>query len=159
MACMNESVRSVWDTGYTHHIQRLMVLSNFALLAGVQPQQLNEWFLCAYIDAYDWVVTPNVIGMGSYGDGGIVGTKPYAAGANYLHKMGAYCETCAFDPKVRTGPDACPFNALYWDFIARHAGLLGRNPRTSMPVNALRKMNPADVSALREQTRRFLESL
>lgn len=155
MACLRESVQGVWARGYAHHIQRLMVLSNWALLSGVRPQELNEWFLCTFIDAYDWVVTPNVIGMGTYGDGGVVGTKPYAAGGNYLHKMGTYCEGCAFDPKQRVGPRACPFNALYWDFIARHADLLARNPRTAMPVRALRKMKPEDVAALRAQARKW----
>jgi deoxyribodipyrimidine photolyase-related protein len=159
MACLRECVQSVWDRGYTHHIQRLMVLCNFALLAGINPQQVNEWFLSTYIDAYDWVVTPNVIGMGLFADGGIVGTKPYAASANYLHKMGTYCEGCRFDPKVRTGEKACPFNALYWDFVARHAEALGKNPRTSMPVMALRKMDGADVKELRKQAADFVHAL
>ncbi len=159
LACLSASVRGVWNSGYTHHIQRLMVLSNFALLADVSPQQLNEWFLCTYLDAYDWVVTPNVVGMGTYGDGGVVGTKPYAAGANYLNKMGTHCERCTFDPKKRIGERACPFNSLYWDFIARHAEQLGKNPRTSMPVMALRKMKPADVDALRQQARAFRNTL
>ena len=159
MACLRECAQGVWDHGYSHHIQRLMVLSNFAMLAGVQPQHLNEWFLATYIDAYDWVVTPNVVGMATFGDGGIVGTKPYAASANYIHKMSTYCEGCRFDPKQRVGEDACPFNALYWDFVARHAALLAGNPRTSMPAMALRKMGAGDVAALREHAARFLATL
>jgi deoxyribodipyrimidine photolyase-related protein len=159
MACMRECVQTVWDRGYTHHIQRLMVLCNFALIAGISPQAVNEWFLAVYVDAYDWVVTPNVIGMGTFADGGIVGTKPYAAGANYIRKMGTYCEGCRYDPKKRTGTDACPFNALYWDFIARNADVLGANPRASMPVMALRKMSRDDLAALRAHARNLLDNL
>ncbi|MCS7056174.1 MAG: cryptochrome/photolyase family protein [Thermoflexales bacterium] len=159
MACLRECVQGVWERGYTHHIQRLMVLSNFALIAGVRPQEVNEWFFATYADAYDWVVTPNVVGMGTYGDGGIVGTKPYAASANYIHKMSTYCEGCRYDPKQRVGERACPFNALYWDFVARHADVLGANPRTSMPVMALRRMSTDEVKAIRAQAARFLDSL
>ncbi len=159
MACLRECVQGVWERGYTHHIQRLMVLCNFALLAGVSPQEVNEWFFATYVDAYDWVVTPNVVGMGAYGDGGIVGTKPYAASANYIHKMSTYCEGCRYDPRQRLGERACPFNALYWDFVARNADALGANPRTSMPVMALRKMKADEVNALCAQAKWFLDSL
>ncbi|BCX05140.1 MAG: cryptochrome/photolyase family protein [Candidatus Roseilinea sp.] len=159
MACLRECVKGVWERGYTHHIQRLMVLCNFALIAGIRPQEVNEWFFATYVDAYDWVVTPNVVGMGMYGDGGIVGTKPYAASANYIHKMSTYCESCRYAPKQRLGERACPFNALYWDFVARNADALGANPRTSMPVMALRKMKADQVNALRAQAKRFLDSL
>lgn len=159
MACLRACVQGVWERGYTHHIQRLMVLCNFAMLAAVDPQAVNVWFLSTYVDAYDWVVTPNVIGMGLYADGGIVGSKPYAAGANYIHKMSDYCAGCRFNPRQRTGPDACPFNSLYWDFVARHAARLEKNPRASMAVRTLRRMNSADVAALRAQAAGFLERL
>ena len=159
MSCMRDAVESVWKNGYAHHIQRLMVLCNFALLAGVRPQEVNAWFLTTFVDAYDWVVTPNVMGMGLFADGGIVGTKPYAASANYLNRMGTACRSCRYRPDERIGPDACPFNALYWDFIARHAELLGRSPRTSMPVNALRRMPHDDVTALRQHAAEVLEAL
>ncbi|MDW8292904.1 MAG: cryptochrome/photolyase family protein [Anaerolineae bacterium] len=159
MACLRESVQGVWDRGYTHHIQRLMVLSNFAMLAGVQPQALNEWFLSVYVDAYDWVVTPNVIGMGTFADGGIVGTKPYAASANYINKMSTYCVRCRYRPDKRVGEDACPFNALYWDFVARHAAYLAANPRTAMPVRALQQMPEAEVRALRRQAEQWIQRL
>lgn len=151
MACVHDAVQNVWKRGYAHHIQRLMVLCNFALLAGVRPQEVNEWFLATFVDAYDWVVTPNVIGMGLYADGGVVGTKPYAAAANYLNRMGTACGSCRYHPEERVGADACPFNSLYWDFIARHAERLARSPRTSMPVHALRRMPPDDVQAMRRQ--------
>lgn len=159
MACLRECVKGVWERGYTHHIQRLMVLCNFALIAGIRPQEVNEWFFATYVDAYDWVVTPNVVGMGMYGDGGIVGTKPYAASANYIHKMSTYCEGCRYAPKQRLGERACPFNALYWDFVARNADVLSANPRTSMPVMALRKMKADEVAALRAQAKQFLDFL
>jgi len=156
MACLRACVQGVWERGYTHHIQRLMVLCNFALLAGVNPQEVNEWFLATYVDAYDWVVTPNVIGMGLFADGGIVGTKPYAASANYIHKMSDYCAKCRFDPRQRVGPRACPFNALYWDFVARHAERLGANPRTSMAVKTLNRLDKGELAAMRAQAADFL---
>jgi deoxyribodipyrimidine photolyase-related protein len=159
MACVRDAVQGVWQRGYAHHIQRLMVLCNFAMLAGVRPQEVNDWFLTTFVDAYDWVVTPNVIGMGLFADGGIVGTKPYAAGANYLNRMGTACRSCRFDPEARIGDDACPFNSLYWDFVARHAERLGRNPRTSMPVRALQRMPPEDVAALRQQAAAVMTAL
>jgi deoxyribodipyrimidine photolyase-related protein len=159
LACLRDAIASVQSRGYTHHIQRLMLLANFALLAGVRPDELNEWFLAAFVDAYDWVVTPNVLGLGTFADGGIVGTKPYAAGGSYLHRMGTHCEGCRYDVRQRVGPDACPFNALYWDFVARHAERLAGNPRTAMPVRALRRMAPGDVAALRRQAAAFLGAL
>ena len=159
MACLREAVQGVWERGYTHHIQRLMILSNFAMLAGVRPQELNDWFLSTYVDAYDWVVTPNVIGMGTFADGGIVGTKPYAASANYIQKMSTYCLGCRYNPRLRVGKDACPFNALYWDFVVRHAQVLESNPRTAMPVKALRGMTSEQVRELRQQAARFLDKL
>jgi deoxyribodipyrimidine photolyase-related protein len=159
MACLRACVQGVWERGYTHHIQRLMVLCNFALLAGVNPQEVNEWFLSTYVDAYDWVVTPNVIGMGLFADGGIVGTKPYAASANYIHKMSNYCAKCRFDPRQRVGPRACPFNALYWDFVARHAERLGANPRTSMAVKTLNRLDKGELAAMRAQAAAFVDAL
>ena len=159
MACLRECVQGVWERGYTHHIQRLMVLCNFALLAGINPQEVNEWFLSTYADAYDWVVTPNVIGMGLFADGGIVGTKPYAASANYINKMSNYCAGCRFDPRQRVGPRACPFNALYWDFVARHADRLGANPRTSMAVKTLNRLDKRELAAMRAQAAAFLDAL
>jgi deoxyribodipyrimidine photolyase-related protein len=159
MSCLRQSAGAVWHNGYSHHIQRLMILCNLALLAGVAPQEVNDWFLSSYIDAYDWVVTPNVIGMGLYADGGVVGTKPYAAGGNYVNKMSTYCTGCRFDPKQRTGEDACPLNALYWDFIARHETRFAKNPRMSMPVMALRKFPEAERAAIAAQARLAVDKL
>jgi deoxyribodipyrimidine photolyase-related protein len=159
MTCVSQSAGAVWRNGYSHHIQRLMVLCNLALLAGISPQEVNAWFLCAYIDAYDWVVTPNVIGMGLYADGGVVGTKPYAASANYINRMSTYCGGCHFDPKLRVGERACPLNALYWDFIARNESRFAKNPRMTMPLASLRKMSAADRAAIAEQSAADLKKL
>ena len=134
MFCMREAMRFVLDLGWTHHILRLMVLGNFALLSGVEPQALTDWFWEMFVDGYDWVMAPNVIGMTLHADGGFVGTKPYAASANYINKMSDYCGRCTYDPKKTVGDDACPYNALYWDFIGRNERRFAANPRMSLPV-------------------------
>ena len=113
--CLDHVVSDVWETGYGHHITRLMVLSNLATLLGVDPEALSDWFWIAYVDAYDWVVEPNVLGMGTYALGDLFVTKPYVSGAAYIHRMSDYCDGCAFDPK-----SSCPITPLYWDFLARH---------------------------------------
>ena len=117
MHCLSHVVSQVLESGYSHHIERLMVLGNFAILAGVNPSALNEWFWCCYLDAYDWVVTPNVIGMSQFADGGWVATKPYIASGAYISRMSNYCKDCAFDPKDATSESACPFTTLYWAFL------------------------------------------
>ena len=136
MSCLREAIGDVLATGYAHHIQRLMILGNFALLAGLEPQATNDWFWAMFVDAYDWVMVPNVIGMALHADGGEIGTKPYAASANYIDRMSDYCGPCRYDPKKLDGPDACPFNALYWDFIGRNAERFARNPRMSVIVRS-----------------------
>ncbi|MEO0934564.1 MAG: cryptochrome/photolyase family protein [Cyanobacteria bacterium J06641_2] len=120
MNCLHQILTQVMDTGYAHHIQRLMVLNNFGLIAGISPQELENWFHAAFIDAYDWVMQTNVIGMGQYADGGLLASKPYAASANYINKMSDYCKSCFYKHSKRTGEQACPFNFLYWDFLNRH---------------------------------------
>ncbi|MCX6368076.1 MAG: cryptochrome/photolyase family protein [Armatimonadetes bacterium] len=117
MHCLSHVVRQVLESGYSHHIERLMILGNFALLAGVSPSALNEWFWCCYLDAYDWVVTPNVIGMSQFADGGWVATKPYISSGAYISRMSNYCKECVFDPKDATSESACPFTTLYWAFL------------------------------------------
>lgn len=129
MACVREVVTQTRETAYAHHIQRLMVTGNFALLAGVEPRQVHEWYLAVYADAFEWVELPNTLGMSQFADGGLLGSKPYAASGNYINKMSDYCGNCRYDVKDRTGPDACPFNPLYWDFLVRNRKSLGRNPR------------------------------
>jgi len=118
MNCLSSVVKHVEQHAYSHHITRLMVLGNFALLAHVNPHEVNHWFWAVYLDAYEWVVTPNVLGMSQFADGGVFATKPYVSGANYINKMSLFCKSCAFDPKKTLESDGCPFNALYWDFIA-----------------------------------------
>jgi deoxyribodipyrimidine photolyase-related protein len=121
-----------------------MVLSNLATLLGIDPQALNRWFWVAYVDAYEWVVTPNVLGMGTFADGGVFATKPYVSSGRYIQKMGpSLCRGCAFDPKRTEGEGACPFNHLYWDFLERQASPFARNPRMAVPMAALRKLSPA----------------
>lgn len=129
MACIRAAVIQTKEDAYAHHIQRLMVTGNFALLAGIDPKRLHEWYLIVYADAYEWVELPNTLGMSQFGDGGLLASKPYAASGAYIHRMSDYCGACRFDVKQRTGPDACPFNPLYWDFLARNREKLATNPR------------------------------
>jgi len=142
LSCLSHTIHETIEYSYNHHIQRLMILSNYANLIGVNPIELNDWFNSMYMDAFDWVVTPNVIGMGLYADGGLMSTKPYISGASYINKMSNYCESCKYDPTIKTGEKACPFNALYWHFIDNHQETLRKNPRMSMIVNLHDKMNP-----------------
>jgi deoxyribodipyrimidine photolyase-related protein len=131
MRCVDSCINQIWKRGYSHHITRLMVLSNLANLLEVNPHELNEWFWIAYIDAFEWVVTPNVLGMGTYSDGGMTSTKPYIAGANYIQKMApAYCKTCKYNPKLLLEEEACPLNALYWNFIYKKQEFFTKTRRT-----------------------------
>ena len=129
MACIKEAVDHTKKHAYSHHIQRLMITGNFALLAGLDVQQMQDWYLCVYSDAYEWVEMPNTLGMALFGDGGIVGTKPYAASGQYIHRMSNFCKDCYYDVKEMTGQKACPFNALYWNFMAQNREKLETNPR------------------------------
>jgi deoxyribodipyrimidine photolyase-related protein len=129
MACMAAAVGQTRDLAYAHHIQRLMVTGNFALLAGVNPAQVHEWYLAVYIDAFEWVEAPNTVGMSQFADGGVVGSKPYVSSGAYIDRMSDYCGGCAYRVKEKSGPDACPFNLLYWDFLIRHRDRFAVNPR------------------------------
>lgn len=129
MACMRAAISQTREEAYAHHIQRLMVTGNFALLAGIDPHQVHEWYLSVYADAYEWVELPNTLGMSQFADGGVLGSKPYAASGNYINKMSNHCKTCRYDVKQKTGEKACPFNPLYWDFLVRNAEKLRGNPR------------------------------
>ena len=132
MRCLSESVRQLSETGHTHHIQRLMVLGNFALIAGVDPRKLNDWFLACYVDALDWVVTPNVMGMSQYADLGSFTSKPYAASGKYVDRMSDHCGRCGYDPNKTVEDDACPLNSLYWSFVDRHSDRFAANPRMAL---------------------------
>ncbi|GAB4393199.1 MAG: cryptochrome/photolyase CryB [Kiloniellaceae bacterium] len=159
MACLAACVGQTRDEAYAHHIQRLMVTGNFALLAGIEPQAVHRWYLSVYADAYEWVELPNTLGMALFADGGLLGSKPYAASGNYINKMSDYCKDCAYDVKQKTGEAACPFNYLYWDFLDRHARKLGKNPRLAQIYRTWEKMDDARKKAVRQDAKRFLKSL
>lgn len=147
--CVDTVVAQVMEEGWSHHITRLMVLSNLATLCGFSPRELTDWFWIAYIDAYDWVVETNVLGMATYADGGLTATKPYVSGAAYIHKMSNYCGHCQYDPKRSSGEGSCPFTALYWTFLERNEAVLGNNFRLQMPYTTLRKKSAEDLVQLR----------
>jgi len=151
MNCLRQILTQVMDTGYAHHIQRLMVLNNFGLIAGISPQELETWFHSAFIDAYDWVMQTNVIGMGQYADGGLLASKPYAASANYINKMSDYCKSCFYKHSQRTGEKACPFNFLYWDFLNRHRDKLKFQGRINFILRNLDKMSPEELETIHQQ--------
>lgn len=159
MACLGHVIEGALRTGYSHHIERLMVLCNFCLLAGIRPQEVNAWFLAAYVDAYEWVMLPNVLGMGLNADGGRTATKPYIASAGYINRMSDHCAACAFDPKRRTGPGACPFNLLYWSFLIEHEAALRANPRLGPAVLGLGRIGPEERATIRAEAAAFLEGL
>jgi deoxyribodipyrimidine photolyase-related protein len=149
LRCIDTVLAEVAERGYAHHIQRLMVLANYGLLAGLDPQAFTAWFHRQFIDGYDWVMQTNVIGMGLFADGGRLASKPYAASGSYIRRMSTYCQGCRFDPRQRSGPRACPFNSLYWDFLARHAEGLRRNPRMALMMRQLDRLAPEELAAIR----------
>jgi len=159
MACVRSAVKLSLANAHAHHIQRLMVIGNFALLAGLDPQALHRWYLGIYIDAFEWVELPNTLGMSQFADGGLLATKPYVSAAAYLHRMGDHCGQCPYRRDQPTGPRACPFNALYWNFLDRHADTLGRNPRLAMPYRQLARMPDSRRQALAQQAGQLLANL
>lgn len=157
MRCVEHTMSALHDHGWTHHIQRLMVLGNLSLLSGVQPAELVEWMTVGFVDGAEWVMLPNVIGMALHADGGMMATKPYAAGGAYIDRMSDYCRPCRYDRKQRTGPDACPFTTLYWDFIARHSSRFEHNGRMVQPVRGARRL--ADLDEVRATAVRLVGRL
>ena len=157
--CLKQCIGDTLENAYAHHIQRLMVIGNFSLLAGLDPQAVSEWYLAVYADAFEWVELPNVAGMALFADGGVMASKPYAASGAYIDRMSNYCDSCQYSPKERTGDHACPFNYLYWDFLARNADALSRNPRMGMPYKNLRAMDDARRKAIAQDAQRFLQAL
>ncbi len=153
MACMAAAITQSLEMAHAHHIQRLMVIGNFALLAGVNPEALHAWYLGVYIDAFEWVELPNTVGMSQFADGGALATKPYVSTAAYIDRMGDYCAGCRYDKKSKTGPHACPFNALYWEFYERHAAKLEHKPRIGMVYQQLKKMDPHSKQAILDHAR------
>ena len=146
MLCMADTVKGLLETGYTHHIQRLMILGNFANLIGAKPQQVSNWFYTMYTDALDWVVLPNVLGMALFADGGSMSTKPYVASGKYVQRMSHYCKDCAYNVNEKYGPNACPFNSLYWDFLERHEEKFRENPRMKVIYKHLDNRDNQDIT-------------
>ena len=162
MRCMAAAVGQSLEQAYAHHIQRLMVIGNFALLAGLNPKELHHWYLGVYIDAFEWVELPNTVGMSQFADGGLLATKPYVSSAAYIDRMSDYCKGCHYDKKLREDTPtkkACPFNALYWDFHLKHADKLSANPRIGMVYQQLKKMDSGKIEALQAQAASFRERL
>lgn len=159
MKCLSHSIKQSLEYAYAHHIQRLMVTGNFALLAGVHPDEVDQWYLGIYIDAIDWVEITNTRGMSQFADGGIVGTKPYVSSATYIDKMSHYCKTCYYNKATKTGDKACPFNSLYWNFYDRHTNLLSKNPRIGMMYNVWNRMAPDAKAELLKQAEYYLEHI
>jgi len=158
MACVSEAVRQTRDQAYSHHIQRLMITGNFALLAGVAPDAVNEWYLLVYADAYEWAQLPNTHGMALFADGGVVATKPYAASGNYINKMSDFCAGCAYSVTQKQGENACPFNYLYWDFLIRNKAKLKGLRRLAMPYRTLEKFSGERRAEIRADADRFLKA-
>jgi deoxyribodipyrimidine photolyase-related protein len=159
MRCLSQAIGQTLRLAYAHHIQRLMITGNFALLIGADPAQVHEWYLQVYADAYEWVELPNTLGMSQFADGGLLASKPYASSGAYIDRMSDYCSQCRYDVKQRTGPNACPFNALYWDFLARNREVLGANQRLAMPYRNWDRMDDATRADIRASASRFLDTL
>jgi deoxyribodipyrimidine photolyase-related protein len=141
MACLKDAITQTLEHGYAHHIQRLMVTGLYALLLGVKPQAVHHWYLSVYVDAVEWVELPNTLGMGQFADGGLMASKPYVASGKYIQRMSNHCKGCRYDPALSTGPTACPFTTLYWDFLLRHEALLKKNPRMAMQLKNLARLD------------------
>ncbi|MFD2190868.1 cryptochrome/photolyase family protein [Pistricoccus aurantiacus] len=159
LRCLRRAIEMTRDNAYAHHIQRLMVTGNFALLCGVKPEALCDWYLAVYVDAFEWVELPNTLGMVLYADGGLMGSKPYCASGKYIQRMSNHCGDCRFNPKKTIGDTACPFNSLYWHFLERNAERLESNPRMKLIYGSLRRMSDEKRAAIREQAEGFLNSL
>jgi len=159
MNCLHQAVRDTLAHGYAHHIQRLMITGLFALLFGVKPRAVHAWYLAVYVDAVEWVELPNTIGMSQFADGGLMGSKPYIASGKYIQKMSNYCTGCRYDPALSTGPKACPFTTLYWDFLDRHRQRFASHPRLVMQVRNLDRLKPEAIDAIRLQAAQLRKAL
>jgi deoxyribodipyrimidine photolyase-related protein len=159
MRCMQKSLGQSLDYAYAHHIQRLMVIGNFCLLAGIDPEQVDQWYLGVYIDAIEWVELPNTRGMSQFADGGLLASKPYAGSGQYINRMSDYCKSCHYDIKQRFGENSCPFNSLYWHFIDRHRQRFEANPRMKMVYNNWQKQSPGQRKKILQQGQHYLDHL
>ncbi len=156
MRCVSKAVQQTEEDAYAHHIQRLMVTGNFALLAGVDPAEVHDWYLRVYLDAFEWVEAPNVIGMSQFADGGIIASKPYVSSGNYIDRMSDHCRHCAYRVKDKTGPKACPFNLLYWDFLIRHRARFEGNPRMAQMYRTWDRMDDSRRATVLQDAAAFL---
>ncbi|MEO1583636.1 MAG: cryptochrome/photolyase family protein [Planctomycetota bacterium] len=159
MACMSDCVGSVVEDAYAHHIPRLMVMGNFAMLAGIEPRQVADWYLGMFADAVDWATMPNVVGMALHADGGVVGSKPYAASGKYISRMSNYCENCKYKLSKRSGEDACPFNVLYWDFLIRHRETFRKNNRMAMMLKNVDRLDKDEITDITVSARGVRERI
>ena len=148
LECLRQAIGQTLEHGYAHHIQRLMVTGLYALLLGVNPKEVHAWYLAVYVDAVEWVELPNSLGMSQYADGGLMASKPYIATGKYIQKMSNYCTICPKQPTKRTGPDACPFSTLYWDYLSRHESTLQKNQRMSLQVRNLSRIKEDELEAI-----------
>ncbi len=159
MHCLSQAVAQTREEAYAHHIQRLMVTGNFALLAGIDPEQVHEWYLEVYADAFEWVEAPNTIGMSQFADGGIIASKPYVSSGAYINRMSNYCKSCAYSVKEKTGENACPFNLLYWDFLIRHEDRFANNARMGNMYRTWNRMHEDHRATVLADAAIFLEKL
>lgn len=159
MNCLRECLTQSIEQGYAHHIQRLMVIGLFALLFGVRPSELHRWFLAVYVDAVEWVELPNTLGMSQYGDGGLLGSKPYIASGQYIKRMSNYCNGCRYDPATKTGERACPYTTMYWDFLIRHRQRLSMNPRMGMQIRNLDRLPEDEQKAITQAANQFRQKI
>ena len=155
MQCLRNAIRQTLETGYAHHIQRLMVTGLFSLLLGVKPQEVHAWYLAVYIDAVEWVEAPNTLGMSQFADGGLLASKPYAASGRYVQRMSNYCVDCRYAPDKAVGEDACPFTTLYWDFLLRHEARFSSHPRAAMQWRMLQRLDEPKKKAIIEQAKQL----
>ncbi len=159
MNCLREAITSSREYAYSHHIQRLMVTGNFALLAGIAPREIERWYLAVYADAIEWAEMPNTLGMATFADGGKIASKPYAASGAYINRMSNFCKDCAYDVGKKTGAQACPFNYLYWAFLIRNQALLEKNPRLAMPYRTLEKWTSERKKLCSAEAEKFLDAI
>ena len=157
MNCLHKSITQSLDDAYAHHIQRLMVIGNYALLTQVDPDEVDAWYLGVYIDAIEWVEITNTRGMSQFADGGLVATKPYVSSANYINKMGNYCKECSYSHTVKSGEKSCPFNALYWNFLEEKKSHFKNNQRMSMMMSLLAKKSKEELEELQQRARKIIE--
>jgi deoxyribodipyrimidine photolyase-related protein len=159
MRCLERALRQTLDLGYAHHIQRLMVIGNFALLAGLDVGEVCDWYLAVYVDAFEWVELPNTLGMALHADGGLMASKPYAASGKYIQRQGDHCRQCRYDPSITTGEGACPYNSLYWRFIDRHSEALAGNGRMGLILSNWARRPEQERRAIVAWGDRVLEEL